>query len=173
VLAPGVRVLTTLFANIELFYLTVWIITCVFCVIARTRDYFLAAFLLGIMYFFGQFPMWGEPLFLLLAHIGIFYIMLGAFRDEKYQIILRRIVLAMIVTDAIWTTIPGGLFWYQSILNLLYLSLCVVTMTGCYYHIKDNPQRRRDLKRREVHNNSKVVDIGISVSDVATRSRPQ
>lgn len=163
--------LTTIFANIEIFYLLVWIVTAGFCVAARDRDYTVMWILLGFMFYFGQFPMWRDPTALLWGHVAILLIMVGAFRDTKYPKILRLIMLIMVITDSIWTRIDGGLFIYQSILNLLYLALCAITIVGCWYHRKDNPQRRRDLKKREEYNLSAFTPVDFPVDELAERRR--
>ena len=163
--------LTTLFANLELFYLLVWIAVCGFSVASRHCDYIVSAFLLGAMYFAGQWPMWSDPTALLWFHVGLYFIMMAAFRDEKPQKLLRKLMLAMILTDASWTMISGGLFYYQSILNVIFLLMSITTIVGSYQERKSHPpQRRRDLKRRHEYS-SNITDIGIQTRDPAKRAR--
>ena len=124
---------------LEYFYLLTLIATCVMCVIASTQDSFITAILLILLYLFAQFPMlWESPVNMFYLHAGTLLIMAGALHCE-FAHTKMRLCLGMTITDVAWVgmpliQLPGNsigfpyhLFWWQSVVNILFLALCLVT----------------------------------------------
>jgi len=126
----------------DIIALVVWIITAIGCLITRNQTYVITSVLLFFMYLYGQFPILDFPKTLFYLHGSMFLVMLGLYDlANKHTNRLLIVTLLMALFDAAFVMVDIHIDWLHWALNTLYLSLCVVTMTGCYYTWKDNKQR--------------------------------
>lgn len=154
----------------DIICLVFWIATSIGCLATRNQTYVITTVLLFFMYLFGQFAILDYPKVLFGLHGGMFLIMLGLYQDvaDKYTNRLLKVTFGMAITDAVFVMINIHIDWLHWILNGLYLSLCVVTMTGCWDTWKTNKLKRDS---GNVHRFAAFSGTPISARDMGKRTR--
>lgn len=136
--------MTAIFANLGYFYAIVFLITIASCVHAKTEQALIAAIILFLLFSTGWIPsLWNDPFSMSIAHLGIMVLML-ALVHGKYSGLMLGLIMTALVADAAWAVMPSldfpdnflhfprSIFWWQSILNLLFFFQCIVTIIRCY-----------------------------------------
>ena len=143
-----------MFQHIDLFYLGLLILTTFFCLRVNTQDSFLGLLMLWFLFGVAQFPeVWNYPKDMLYVHAGVFFIAVGGFHNG-IAIRMQVITTLMVLTDAVWVMFsyidfpenalrfPQDLFWWQSIINVLFLAMCLTLIVGCYTRLKLSRYRK-------------------------------
>jgi hypothetical protein len=132
----------------EFVYLALAVITSVFCFRANTQDSFLCLLIIWFLFIAAQVPEWwnypGEMLFI---HAGVFFITLGGLHNGV-SVRMQVLTTCMAVIDGLWVIFsyidfpansldfPFHLFWWQSVINLLFVAMCLTIIVGCINTIK-------------------------------------
>ena len=140
--------------NIDLFYLGLLLLTTVFCLRVSTQDSFLGLILLWFLFGIAQFPeVWNYPKDMLYVHAGVFFISVGGFHNG-ISVRMKVITTLMVLADGLWKifsyidfpenalSFPQDIFWWQSVINLLFMAMCITLIVGCYTRMKIERYRK-------------------------------
>jgi len=156
--------MTFILANIKFFYWIVGLIAVIWCARIKTNTAIGSALtLFALIIPSGIGGVWINPESMAVWHV-VTVVCMCLFFYGRTGLILITMTFAMVMTDLFYmfapeqpmsSSFPLGLFWWQSILNLLYLAQCVVIFRGCYTsHRKDKLQRElRTLKNDSFYAN--------------------
>jgi len=135
---------TAFFANIGYFLTASYIGIVLIGLVSDRREAFISATCVGLLCITAWIPaIWTNPANMAAAHLGILGIML-IFLHGRWAKPMIAIMLVALVADALWTMMPAwnlqenaykfpySVFWWQSILNGLFVSQCVLTLLRCY-----------------------------------------
>lgn len=150
--------LTFFFGHILYLYLAIYLPIAVYCIRTNTAQSFCAAILLGgVVACTWAESLWTSPPDMAIAHLGI--LLVYAFLKLFYTLhgrtdtALLLLAFLMLTTDLTWVVIldaeiaggapwyfPQDLFYWQSVIMLLFLGMCGFSAKGCYYHRKGGKQ---------------------------------
>ena len=139
------------------FYITVWVITTIACILAKDEDAFIKGVFLGILFIPHQDNyFWLNPENMFAYHFCVIMAMFVGLNKVKHGLQIILITFFLYICDAIWWyymptisfpprpwAFPYDIFYWQSILNITLLILSLMIMKGCY----DTHKRRRLEKR--------------------------
>lgn len=159
--------MTLLFQNIAFFYLAVYIGVFSYCMFLGSRDSLLSALFLSVLAYAGwDDSLWHNPSEMAAYHMFVVVAMVFIFQG-KVGLKMAFITMTMAIADIVYvinndpammsSAFPYGLFWWQSILNLLFLSQCLIVLKGCYNSHKAHRTERRlqdngKFYGKEIHN---------------------
>lgn len=136
--------MTFLFANIGYFYIAIYLVTALYCVIAQNQIAFASAVFLSFLAGQGWImDLWLNPDNMAVYHLALITLMYFAFHCNHGTRLLKLTFL-MLIADCIWIVLPEmnltrntwnlphSLFWWQSSLNILFFIACVITLKSCY-----------------------------------------
>ena len=148
--------MTFFFANIGYILTALFVGTAAYCIKTGTREAFSSGVVLGMVTVTAWIPsLWNDPSNMAIAHLSILVCALLAIH-EKYSYLTISILFTMLACDAFWVMIPAislpensynfpkSLFWWQSVLNLLFIFLSLVTIRRCYTITHDKGGRSND-----------------------------
>ena len=143
-----------MFENIDLFYLGLLLLTTVFCLRVNTQDSFLGLLMLWFLFGVAQFPeVWNYPKDMLYVHAGVFFISVGGFHNG-ISLRMQIVTTLMVLADALWVifsyidfpvnalSFPANIFWWQSVINILFMAMCLTLIVGCYTRMKIERYRK-------------------------------
>jgi len=147
--------MTILFANISFFYWALGLFIILWCGSVNTRASISSALVLAALIIPSGLPsQWSTPESMGLWHLAT-VMCICLFFEGRMGLKLATLTFLMVITDVVYifapapgygalnSQFPYGLFWWQSILNVLYLIHCIVISIGCY-----NSRRIARYKRR-------------------------
>lgn len=151
--------MTVFFANIGYFYLALYFVTVAFCVWMQTNTALNSAISLGAIVYPAWDPVsWGSPENMAYYHLAI-VIGICLFFPGYVGLMLACLTLLMVIVDMVYVLAPGpgfgamdsdfpfGLFWWQSILNIIYLLQVTILLFGGYtYHKNHRNEPRKGSK---------------------------
>lgn len=135
--------MTFFFAHIGYFYIAIYLITALYCVIAQNQTAFISAVFLGFLAVQGWTDLWYNPDDMSIFHAGLITLM-GFPMKGRHGMRLIYIVFVMLLADCLWMLLPEinltrnawsfpySLFYWQSTLNILFLAACITTLKGAY-----------------------------------------
>ena len=157
----------------EFFYLGFLLLATGYGLRASTSDSFLCLVILWFLFITAQIPeLWNSPRNMASLHAGAFFIALGGLHNG---ISVRILVLTTLMTvcSGLWVifsyidfpenslNFPGHLFWWQSIVNLLFLAMCITVIVGCYNSLRMTKQRRRVRRAGFLARSSENIPGGV------------
>lgn len=158
-----------MFEHLEFFYLAVLGITSSYCFRTNTSDSFLCLLILWLLFITAQIPeLWESPRSMASMHAGVFFLTLGGLHNGV-SIRMQVLTTSMTVTDAAWVifsyiafspnalNFPQDLFWWQSLINLLFLAMCATVIVGCRNTLKLKSYRARNLNARFMARQSEEI----------------
>lgn len=145
-----------LFANIGYFYAAVFVVAAICCMLTGSVENFTIAIFLGLFEFsVWRSDLWGDPGNMAIVHLGILICMaLSLYGNMAKKMVL--LTLCMVIADMLWVIMPElnlsvnelnfpySYFWWQSSINIIYLLMCVFTITGCYRELRHNKENKGD-----------------------------
>ena len=158
--------MTFFFANIKFFYWGVGLITVIICAKIRTNAAVGSALTVFALILPSSLStIWASP-----GSMGVWHVVtvvcMCLFFYGQTGLILICLTFSMVLIDIVYmaapeqpmsSSFPLGLFWWQSILNLLYLVQCAVILRRCYTSCRKEKGRR---KPRNLKNDSIYADEG-------------
>ena len=132
------------FYNLGFFLVALYVATAFVSIMSNRKEVFISAACVGLIALSAWIPaIWTNPANMAAAHLVILGIML-IFLHGRWAKPMIAIMLVALVADALWTMMPAwnlqenaykfpySVFWWQSILNGLFVSQCVLTLLRCY-----------------------------------------
>jgi uncharacterized membrane protein len=154
--------MTAFFANIGYLLTGLFIVTAIWCVASRSVDAFASGVILGMICLTAWIPeLWDSPLNMSVAHLGILISMLVGLKGRWAKAMILAMFIA-IICDALWMVMPlwnlpenalhfpYSIFWWQSVLNILFIFQCVFTMARCYNSHRTKGQHRDTFYARHI-----------------------
>lgn len=145
--------MTAFFLNIPFLYLALYVSTVISCMYIGTRTSFVSALFLSALVYSGwDDSLWHNPGDMAAYHLVIVVLMVFLYQGPV-GVRMAKITLCMAIADIFFfinnkpsmmsSYFPYGLFWWQSILTLLFLSQLFIVSKGCYNSLKLNRFKRR------------------------------
>lgn len=134
-----------IFSHIGYALVGLFLVTSISCVIVNTAESFAQAGMLGLLTMTGWIPsLWNNPESMAVAHLAVLIGMLLSLYGPGAKAIIF-LMLSMIIADIAWLVFPhmnfpanglyfpASLFWWQSVLNIIFICLCIRTLMSCYH----------------------------------------
>jgi len=132
-----------MFQHAEFAYLALLGVASVYCFRANTQDSLRCLFLLWFLYGTAQIPtLWEDPRQMASVHAGAFFIVLGALYNG-ISIKMQILTTLMLACDVMWVIFsyiefptnalefPSHLFWWHTVINVLFMIMCLTLIVGC------------------------------------------
>jgi len=164
------------------FYIALFVVAVVFCVVANDDDDFIKGVFLGVLFFANQSDsFWLNPEAMFIYHMATLLVMLPAMSNVRHWKAILITTYVLFISDVIWVYMPElhltenawafpyDIFYWQSILNIVLAILCIVVMKGCYNtrQIRKLKKRIAELRRRNDNiipaKNPGAVDYGVGI----------
>lgn len=160
--------LTFIFGNIGYLLTGLYILVAIACVLSRDSEDIATAAMLGFICIAAWIPsLWYSPLNMSLIHVGILVAMLVSLRGTLAPTLIGLVFIAL-VADTVWVMMPGfdlpanelhfpySIFWWQCVMNILFLLLCFGTLVRCY----NNHKSEGSFRNVRFYARSAAVDRG-------------